>query len=238
VTADDDTGPKADAARTRRLIRVQAISGLVFLSFAGVHLANTMLATAGEGAYDGFQRAARLVYQFPVVELVIVGALFVHVAAAVMRIAERRRQKRPSHVPRRLFVHRLSGYFLLAVVFGHIVATRGPSLVSGIYPEFIGLNFSLTSMPWFFFPYYIVFGIAGLYHGLNGATVALTAVHVRLPEALRRGPVFVAGVSLGALLVLLGVLSIGGVIFPVTPNPDHPFARLLTDVGAALGVTL
>ena len=232
------TEPKPDAARTRRLIRVQAISGMAFFAFAAVHLTNTMLATAGEGTYDGFQRVARVVYQFPVVELGVMIALIVHVVAGVMRIVERRRQKKPAHVPRRLLLHRLSGYFLLAVVFGHIIATRGPSLVRGIYPEFIGLNFSLTSMPYFFFPYYILFGLAGLYHGVNGATVALTALGVRVPEELRRGPVFITGVSVGALLVVLGVLSIGGVIFPVTPDPEHPFARLIIEVSAGLGIPL
>lgn len=230
--------PKADAARARRLIRVQAISGLVFLSFELVHLVNTTLGAAGEGAYDGYQRVARVAYQFPVIELVVLGALVVHVVVAVLRIIERRRHEKPAHVPRRLMLHRLSGYFLMLVVFGHIVATRGPSVVRGVYPEFIGLNYSLTSMPYFFFPYYVLFALAGLYHGVNGALVALTALRVRVAERLRRGPVFLVGLSVGALLLVLGVLSIGGVIFPVVTDPHHPFAQLIIEVSASLGVTL
>jgi len=233
-----ENGPKPDAARERRLIRIQAISGLVFLSFLAIHLVNTMLAAAGEGAYDGFQRATRLVYQFPLIELGVLGALGVHVVVGVLRIAHRRKHEKAAHVPRRLLLHRLSGYFLLLVIFGHIIATRGPSVVRGVHPEFIGLNFSLTSVPYFFFPYYVLLALSGLYHGVNGAMVALTALRVRVPEPLRRGPIFIATLSVGALLLVIGVLSIGGVIFPVTSDPEHPFARLITELGASLGVVL
>lgn len=61
-----------DAVRERRWRRVQAASGLVFLAFASLHVANQWLALAGPEAYDGFQRSARAVYQNPLVEVALV----------------------------------------------------------------------------------------------------------------------------------------------------------------------
>jgi hypothetical protein len=49
--------PPAGVDRDRRLARVQAVSGLVFLLFVSVHLMNTMLAAYSPAAYNGYQRA-------------------------------------------------------------------------------------------------------------------------------------------------------------------------------------
>jgi hypothetical protein len=57
------------AARERRWGRIQAASGLVFAAFAGLHLLNQWLAPLGPAVYDGFQAAARRVYQQPALEL-------------------------------------------------------------------------------------------------------------------------------------------------------------------------
>ena len=39
----------------RALIRIQAITGLLFATFLVLHLVNTMLAAAGQSVYDGWQ---------------------------------------------------------------------------------------------------------------------------------------------------------------------------------------
>ena len=66
-------------------LRAQAFSGVVFGIFLAAHLINTWLAAVGATYYDGFQSAARTVYQHPVLELIILVALGVHIAAAVVR---------------------------------------------------------------------------------------------------------------------------------------------------------
>ncbi len=63
------TRPDRDPEADRRLLRVQALSGSVFLLFALVHLANAALAARGVGAYQGWLGAARTIYQQPIVEL-------------------------------------------------------------------------------------------------------------------------------------------------------------------------
>lgn len=69
MTNAADSMVRADAARERRWGRAQAASGLAFGVFAAVHLVNQWLAPLGPETYDGFQTAARAVYQQPVVEI-------------------------------------------------------------------------------------------------------------------------------------------------------------------------
>ncbi len=144
--------PLADVASERRLARVQAVSGLLFLAFVAVHLVNLMLAARSPAAYNGFQRALRPLYQFPPLELGLVAApLLVHVVAGVRRL-----RRGPAPRGWRARLHRWSGVFLLVVLFGHIAAVRGSSLVFGVYPEFEGLVLSLWLAPRVFYPYYAV----------------------------------------------------------------------------------
>ena len=48
-----------ERGRVGLLTRVQAVSGLTFLTFVALHLFNTFLAAAGPEIYDGFQSLAR-----------------------------------------------------------------------------------------------------------------------------------------------------------------------------------
>lgn len=87
ATAADSMG-RANAVRERRWARIQAASGLAFGLFTAVHLVNQWLAPFGPEAYDGFQAAARAVYQQPAVELALVALpLLVHVVAGVAACA-------------------------------------------------------------------------------------------------------------------------------------------------------
>src|SRR5262249_33553628 len=151
------------ALSDRSLIRIQAVSGLAFAVFLCLHLANTALATAGQGRYDAFQGAARGFYQFPAIEIaLVVGAATVHACASIARIL-RRRGRRAAPIPLRPRLHRWSGYYLLLVLGGHCRATRGVGLFFGAPADFSFLNLSLSEWPWAFYPYYLLFAAAGLF---------------------------------------------------------------------------
>lgn len=216
--------PPTTADSERRLARVQAISGLVFLVFVLVHLVNLMLAAGSPGAYDGFQRAVRPVYQFLPFELGLVMApLLVHVVAGVRRL---RRSAAPRDWRGRL--HRASGIFLLVVIFGHIAAVRGSSVVFGAFPEFAGLELSMWLAPWFFYPYYGLFAVAAVYHGLHGAGVALATLGVRVPRVARDGLGFWTPAVAGMVLALAGILGIGGWLYTL-PDPTGTDAARLAE---------
>lgn len=203
-----------------RMTKLQAVTGLVFLGFVVVHLANTWIALAGPDFYDGFQAAAQRIYQAWIIEALILTALGVHVACGIARMVTRKTA--PAN-PRARW-HRYSGILLAVVVFGHIAAVRGPSWFLDIYPRFGGVSFSLAYVPAWFYPYYFLFGLAAFYHGTNGALIALSrlgmhpvgAPWVQLPLA--------TGVA--AVLFAAALASFGGLLGPIPDPFDNDVARL------------
>jgi succinate dehydrogenase/fumarate reductase cytochrome b subunit len=216
------------------LARSQAVTGLLFLLFMALHLTNQILAAYSVGAYNAYQRAMQPVYQFPLLEIgLVMGPLILHIAIALARM--RLRRGRPRRVEWRAQLHRYSGLYLLLVIFGHIAATRGPSFFAGIYPGFEGVSFSLWFAPYFFYPYYVLFVLAALYHGANGTYTALRILGVRVPLVLRTGWLFWTPIALGAAFAVVGILGQGGWLYPISNPADNDYGRLLMRILGALG---
>ena len=220
--------PEQTPSLERRLARAQAVSGLLFGSFLVVHLINTVVATAGQSTYDGFQRAARHYYQSAPVEIIaVIGAMSVHMLAGIARMWTRRRRHRAGSSPSskvaskpswRMRLHRWSAWYLLLVAAGHMLATRGVSFfLLGRPVEMSYLTFSLTTMPLYFYPYYAGLVAAGSYHLVNGVLLALPTLGVRLPKGAtspHARPFWIVT----ALLALIGVgalPALGGRYFTV-----------------------
>ncbi len=226
----DEAGSNGTRSRERAWRRAQAISGLLFLVFALLHIVNTMLAAHSAEAYDGFQRALRPIYQHPAVELgLIIGPLLVHVAAALRRIRLDGVRGRGGNLRARL--HRITGYFLLLVIFGHIAAVRGPSVFGDIFLEFGGVSFSFWILPYYFYPYYTALVLAALYHGVNGALLASARLRVSVPGFLRAGPGFWVPLGAAALLAVLGLLGLGGQRYPIPDPSDNAYAQMWQEFG-------
>ena len=150
------------------LKKLQAGTGLLFAAFVLVHLLNTWLAALGPGAYDGVQALLRNGYQWLPVEAVLLAALVVHIVVGIMRIASEPRRT----LTLRSRIHRYTGFFLMVVIVGHVLAVRGPSWFFDVYPGFAGLAFTIDYLPGYFYPYYLLLGMAGFYHALNGIGIA------------------------------------------------------------------
>lgn len=218
----------------KTLVKVQAASGGLFMLFLTLHLVNTILAAGGHELYNGFQAAVRPVYQYPLVELgLIMAPLTVHMWAGFMRW--RRRRPAAGTPGLRIRIHRWAGWFLVLVIGGHIVATRGPSLFFGVYPEFEGMTFALVWQPLIFYPYYILLGLAGLYHGANGVVYALALFQVRVPRPWTAGKRFWIPLGGAAAVLLYAVLAFGGLWGSVPEPAQHSYAKLYEKY---LGVTL
>lgn len=212
------------------LVRIQAVSGLLFASFLALHLLNTAVAPFGQGSYDGLQQALRLYYQFPVVELVaVLGSAMTHMGVGLWRgIRRLKAGQKPPHWPLRL--HRLAGYFLMLVFAGHVMATRGVGVFFGLPADFAFLTFSLTYFGSVFYPYYLLLGLAGLFHLVFGLSVAVRVLKWRVPVPVRWASL------VGAPFMVAGVLALGGAFFQVDTGrfeklqafyetwlPDYPF---------------
>lgn len=234
TTPTSSPGPRAagqaEAALELRWIRLQAASGLAFASFLALHIANTLVAPAGPEAYDGFQAAARGFYQHPVVELgLVLAPLALHMTASIARIVRRRRRGAPKP-GLRMRLHRYTGWFLLAVIAGHVGATRGVGYFLDAPAGFGALNFTLATVPYYFVPYYIALGASGAFHLWSGLAIALRVFGVRTPSAIARGPGFWVPAGAAAALVAVAVLSLWGAFFPVDRALWGDFARVYADM--------
>lgn len=231
-----ETNPQSEThVSDARLIRVQAWSGVIFSAFLLMHLMNQMVAAFGAEAYDRAQRALRAGYQWAPIEIAIVIApLLVHVTSGVMRMLRRRQSDKKAPANLRARLHRWSGVVLLVFFAGHVIATRGASLIFHVYPEFAGIAFTLKWAPVYFWPYYLSFALAGMYHLVNGLGAALPILGVGEARTLRR-PRFLVGVSVIAGVALVAaILGFGGLITKPSTDPrESPYAALLRRLGVA-----
>ncbi len=213
-----------------RLLRVQAASGVLFAVFLLLHLANQMIAALGPETYDRVQRTLRRGYQWAPIEIALVIApLLVHAGTGFARMIVRRRRgeaRKPASLATRL--HRWSGVVLLVFFAGHVTATRGASLIYGIYPGFEGVAFTLRWVPAYFWPYYTTFALAGLYHLVHGLGVALPVLGVRGGSVLRRPRLLAVIASIGGIALVAGILAFGGVTRKPERDPrTSPYAALI-----------
>jgi len=183
-----------------------------------LHLSNVLIAPLGLEAFNDYQRLLRAVYQHPVFEIGIIAApLLAHGVAGIwLRILHRRRGLRP-----RRNLHFWAGAFLVLFVPGHILAVRGTSLFYGIYPEFEGLSFSLAFLPLWFYPYYFLLAMAGLYHGSNGVASML----VRNGMLSDRRKLVLPLLLLGGIGIVISLMSLGGLLFGIPDPMDNDYAR-------------
>jgi len=205
-----------------RLTRVQAIAGGLFLIFLVLHLSNTVLAGLGPETYNSFQRTVRVIYQQPLLELLlVVFPLLSHAIAGVWLyvIRKKRRAKRGLKYQLQTW----AGFFLLFTVFGHALATRGISFWYGPFPEFAGVSFSLWWVPGYFYPYYFLLFMAGLYHGALGAGILLRRAGVVSTSPSNQVP---SGLLVaGAVAVTVSLLAFGGKLFTIDDPRDNDYAR-------------
>jgi succinate dehydrogenase/fumarate reductase cytochrome b subunit len=219
----------------RTLARLQALSGLVFAAFLGVHLVALFASVFGPGRYDAVQQATRVVYTSPLYEvLLLLAPLVVHIVVGVLRM--RRRPDRGGRpLPRAVRWHRWSAYFLLLVIGGHVAATRGVAVFAGIEVGFAGIAFAMWWMPTLFAIYYTLLALAGLYHGAYGVAHALAVLGVPMPAMIRLQPRFTVPLATAGVLAVLGVASLVGALYPIPDPTDNPYARFYRDT---LGVEL
>lgn len=194
--------------------------------FVSLHLLNAASAAAGPTAYALLQRALRVMYQFPLVELGLVLGLGLHVVAGIALMRQRRAPLMTTGTTSPLLrAHRIAGRFLALVIIGHVIATRGPSLIWGVPLEFDGVALSMLVMPLVYVPYYMALGIAGVVHGVIGVAMSFPGL-VRHP-ALRPVIVVIGGA------VIAGVLGFAGVLVDIDERAiwQSNIARHLVEAG-------
>ena len=166
----DPVGGAASPRAAIKLGPIQAASGVLFACFLTLHLLTASSGLLGGARYDATLDVLRRLYRPHIaVEVSLIGgSALVHIACAIAQM-RRRRQIIALKGAWWMRAHRLAGYFLLLVFFGHVFATRiAPTLATGPTAtgkaDFAFLAFAALSVPWFFWPYYLLLGLAGATH--------------------------------------------------------------------------
>lgn len=214
----------------RSLIRIQAATGLAFALFLVVHIANTVAALAGPGAYDRALAVLRLGYQRPIVELLLLTTLAAHIGAGLWRYFAFHRG-RPVKQPTTRW-HRWAGRALAAVVVVHVLATRGPAWVFGLTVDMSFVAYSLEHAGWFYYPYYIALFAVGCFHLLRGVQVATASLGLELPRRWLRMSTRSSrwAIGLSAVLAAAALMAIGGVLWTIDRSNYPAIAACLEQV--------
>ena len=145
-------------------------------------------------------------------------------AVSVVRLL----RSRGSPAPRRSIgarLHRIAGLFLLVFFAGHVAATRGASVFGGVFPEFAGVAFTLRWIPLYFYPYYTLLALFGLYHGARGVMLALPRLGVSVGRVRRW---MIGALALLAVMLLAGLTRMAR---EPAPRGEVPYAAWLARIG-------
>lgn len=214
---------------------IQAASGAIFALFLFLHLLTAASGLLGPAGYDSTLGALRHLYRPHVaVELVVIGASgTIHIACAIWQMV-RRRKVFALKGPLWMRAHRLSGYFLLLILVGHVFATRiAPTLATAPTAtgkaDFAFLAFATLKVPGFFWPYYLMLALTGSTHlglGLHLASRVLgrrgraTTAGALAPQGSGPSPARLALIFGFTALVTAGVFSI---LWHASDAPRHRF---------------
>jgi len=200
------------ASTIRWLRHVQALAGILFFIFLLLHLSNTLLAAWGKDVYNNYQHLIQNFYPYPAIEIgMIVLPLLIHTVAGVWLYRLRCKAVEKRKLSQRL--NTWAGFLLLLIVFGHMLATRGIGLWFNAPPGFVGVSFSIWWAPAYFYPYYFLLYMAGLYHSYNGVSLLLLRSGI---SGLHRTRFARPAVMLvGAVGITFSLLAFGGQLFGI-----------------------
>jgi succinate dehydrogenase/fumarate reductase cytochrome b subunit len=169
-------------------------SGLTLSVFIAFHLANQLTALAGPEQHIALMKAFRKVYRHPVMETILMTAVFFQVITGFRLLFNKRRKTKAEKV--QLYSGLYLSFFLLvhltAVLYGRYL-----QLDTNFYYAGVGLNYFPATF--FFIPYYFL-------------AVAAISLHIAALHFLRTGSLrgaYVIGIVgiLAAAAIIIGFTS-------------------------------
>lgn len=202
--------------------KLHALSATILGAFAGVHIANHLVAVNGITAHVAFMKTARSIYRLPAVEALLLACVLVQLISG-LRLLVHRRNRRRETVSR---IQELSGAYLLIFLVAHVGAVLVGRLSLGLDTNFhfAAAAFHVPPFPLFFALYYGV-AVLSLFAHLG------CAMYRRAPSAGRPVSPFVLGIPIagGALLGAIIVGALAGAFYTITVPPENtaPFIRAI-----------
>ncbi len=212
VKSTDRLATRADGAFlmviVRRLHRAMAV---LVASFVAVHIVNHLAATAGVPQHMAFMKAARLVYRQPLVEPMLLAAVFAQ-ALSGLTLALAGWKARRGFAQHLQAVCGMFLSFFLAVHVSAILYGRSTlHLDTNFYYAAAGMH--TADLVWIFAPYYFLSVIALFIH-------LGCALSWRAPEGVRN-PIILASVAVGSTVSLVIVLALAGVLIEVNVPANY-----------------
>lgn len=190
------------------LRKFHAFSAVLIAAFASLHIANHLAGLSGAVTHIAFMDAARAVYRFRLIELVLLICIAYQVVSGLSFVV-RGWKTRHGFIP---WLQAASGAYLsffLVVHVGAVLYGRSAMHLDTNF-HFAAAGFQVAPFQYFFAPYYF-FAVVALFTHLGCAAYWHSQTR---PRAARILVVAVPSI-LGAVLSLLIVLSLAGILFPV-----------------------
>jgi len=215
-------------SRVLTIRRLRAASGLVLLTYIGLHLANHALGLVSVGSADAARAVMHATWHSVPGTVLLYGSLVVHMALAFAAVWTRRSLRLPPVEALRLVL----GFGLPLLLYMHVAATRLLDTLYGIDAPYARVVTALAH--WNTAPLQLALIAIAWTHGCIGLAIMLRAN----PRVRRYSHVAVAAAVLLPVLGALGFLSMArelavtGATAPVMPSPGQ-FARV-TAVATAM----
>jgi hypothetical protein len=196
------------------LRKFHGLSALFIAAYACVHIANHLVGLRGVESHIAFMRAARLVYRFPVVEVVLLMAVAFQIYSGLAFVVRGWRQ-RQGFMP---WLQAGSGAYLVFFFLNHVGAVLFGRTVLYLDTNFYyaAAGFYVPPFQFFFVPYYFLAVLAifthlgcALYWRLRAKSRPARVLAVVVPSAL----------GLGASLLI--VLLLAGAFYPVQVPAEY-----------------
>jgi len=201
--------------------RLRAASGLVLLTYIGLHLANHALGLVSLGTADAARRGVHAVWHSAPGTVLLYGSLVVHMALAFSAVWARRSLRLPPVEVLRLVL----GFGLPLLLYTHVAATRLVDTLFGIDAPYARVVNALAH--WNTAPLQLALIAIAWTHGCIGVAIMLRAN----PNVRRYSHAAVAAAVLLPVLGALGFLAMArelavtGATAPVMPSPAQ-FSRV------------
>lgn len=207
------------------LKKMSAASGLVFGNFLAYHLyCHYSLYLQGLDAANENLVKGRVVYQNPVIEILLLLSVLVHMYSNTSLYLYRKRNSNKDDanktVPAELKAHRIAGYIMGTSIVGHVFATRmAPLYAFGENASAYNYGFIHTAAGMLggaiFYIYLAVFAMAGGWHLIYGTRSALATLSGG-SVANKPMPIPLKVMALtNHILIILGVLALSGYFYEI-----------------------
>ena len=185
------------------------ISALGLILFLALHIGNHIAGLWGQEAHIAYMAAARRVYRAALVEPVLLALVAWQVISGLTMVLRGWRARRG----RVAWLQALSGLYLAVFLLNHVGAVLVGRFVLHLDTDFrfAAAGFHAPGWPLFFGPYYAL-AVAGL--GAHLGCAGYWILGAKHPKG--RKIVLALGVVLGAALGLSFVVSMAGLITPVS----------------------